>query len=337
MTDFKKYPSIVNLYKLNETDECDNLDLDRVWSVYEKVDGCNFSIKISRSESCPETLLLKYGRRSGYLSEKDQFHSFLQVLGPHLEGIKAVFKAYETILKESSKVLTRMIIYGELFGGAYKCDCSNTCIHKQGVKTKHPVINRVMYSKGIEFLAFDIFVESTDERYYLGQEYMLKYAALIPVVQELFSGTLRECIEYSTANLEQNSTIPLYYSLPEMRYNPREGHVIKPFSSRDSKQTIFKHKSPKFEEKTSKLPTVQVRSDVINHIVKTYLTKNRLESVKSKYTEDCNQFKLESAWATDAVNDYVADLPVSEREKYDHRTTKQMAKRVITRWRQQAV
>lgn len=277
---FKKYCSIENSYrepfieKVRETLAfygCTNM----LFSVSEKVDGCNTSV-------ITDGVGLMTGKRSSALGADEKFYGFQEFAEANLKDkVIKVFNHCKGVLHLD---VASVQIFGEFFGGGY-----------DGYKSTVPKIQKgIQYSPDHGFYAFDIYVEFKDgSGKYLGvdecEDMFKEYGFFYN--EELLRGTLDECLAYSPIF---PSTIGKRLGFPEIENNFAEGVVIKPIHPlyfANGERVIIKNKNPKFEEfeKSDKKPKVDVvYSDGCNECMSTigqYVTEARLGNVLSHLGE----------------------------------------------------
>lgn len=278
MQEFSSYEKMPNNFKKLNLKEEDFKELDKLsWVVTEKIHGANFSFIY-------EGRTLKFGKRKEYLSWKDDFFGFQTIVKKYEENILEVFEELSSKIKGA-----KYIIYGELFGGQYPHPDVPAIDELNAIQTG------VYYSPKIEFCAFDIAIESEEEKYYLDFEKAIGYFEKhgLFYAKPLFVGKLNEAIDF---NIRINSTIPRQLHLPEIEANLIEGIVLKPFNHLESKlsiRPILKLKNPEFEEekkfheaeKWSYLPEFSSNTEDLGFLLeelRNYNTKNRLNSAISK-------------------------------------------------------
>ena len=276
--DFKKYTSIENSYreayieKVRESLNflgCPNM----LFSVSEKVDGCNTSVITDGSGQ------IMTGKRGSVLTPEDKFYGFQDFAERILKG--GVVGIMEELNKNND--IKQIQVFGEFFGGGY-----------DGYKSTVPKIQKgIQYCPDHEFYAFDILVSDGEKSIYLGvdecnslfEEFGFFYN------KELFRGTLDECLAYNPIFI---STIGERLGYPRLENNYAEGVVIKPIKDirfANGERIIIKNKNPKFNEfeKSEKKEKVQVElSDTCNKLVSVigqYVTEARINNVVSHLGE----------------------------------------------------
>lgn len=294
-----KYSSIENTYrtefmeKIKEHEE--QLLVTPTWVVTEKINGSNFSFTTDGSKVIP-------GSRNNFLLTEDEQKKFcnsdkiIKRLSPHFIEL---FKLCQKFIKDTHM----LVVYGELF-----------CTDYPELKRVDKLINKgVYYSPTVEWLAFDLMINGKYINY--NDAIVFFEECKLPYVKISYSGTLDTCISWSEQHHMDNSTIPPYYNLPELKDNIREGNVLKPvwayYLGHD--RVILKHKNDHFSEK-QKAPKDQIKknvslsSDLQLAFEKSleYVTENRLNNVLSKEDTESrrNKNKINGLFANDALNDF---------------------------------
>ncbi len=295
---FQKYASIEGIRHASKVKE----QLIGEWCVQEKTHGCNFQFDTE------DGVIITAGKRNSPITQ-DELKTF------HHCGI--VFDAYKLKLTEMFTLLEpkkSLIVYGELFGGSYPPLKS----------LNKPVQKEVLYSPTIDFIAFDIKIDSFylphNECEILFQKFGWKY----PKID--FKGTFDECKEFSSKTNALLTSIPsALYNLSPIENNIREGNIIKPFStvlfSKKGSRLIFKDKNAKFRETKEQEETIEAATTTttdLKLILDNYITEMRWNCVKSKESQDCNENKLLCLFVDDALESYFKDIdkiPETKKEK----------------------
>lgn len=330
--EFKKYGSIENSYREPYIQKVrESLSYygcpDMLFSVSEKVDGCNVSV-ITDSSS------IITGKRTSILGETDNFYGFQDFANENLkEKTIEVFKE----LKYGNSAITQVQVFGEFFGGGY-----------DGYKSTVSKIQKgIQYTPNHEFYSFDILVSDGEKNIYLGvdacTELFEKYGFFYN--KELFRGTLDECLAFNPIFI---STIGERLGYPRIENNFAEGVVIKPIEDlrfANGERIIIKNKNPKFNEfekgeKSGK--TEVVYSDAVNALISplgNYVTEARLGNVISHIGElDMpKQFgMLMKEYCADVLEEYVKDYPAynelsSNEQKVINKSLNKLAADLIKR------
>lgn len=274
---YEKMPDSLKKIGLNERDMSKMEKLK--WVVTEKIHGANFSFSYEDNQ-------LKYAKRREYLNWADDFFGFQMVVGRLEDTMIRLFEHLRLMIPGS-----RYIVYGELFGGKYPHPDVEAVENLQAIQTG------VYYAPDIHFYAFDIaIVNELGVKYYLDYESAVSYFARfgIPYAEPLLIGKFNEALNF---NIRINSPIPVQLGFPELGQNLIEGVVIKPYDLKDtellSSRPIIKLKNPEFDEeekfhkaeKWSFIPNISSKTENLSFIVdelRTYVSRNRLESVLSK-------------------------------------------------------
>lgn len=271
---FKRYPSIVNSYQdkaINQI-EISGLTGDVVlWSVSEKIHGANLGAYSDGVDT-------QFASRSQFVN--DSFYGLFNGLD---NDITLNINAIASDIMGNNPDVEYIIIYGELFGGAYPHD------DVERLNNVSKIQDRVFYQPDVGFSAFDIYCVAGNNSYFLGvadfYELCVKYDLFHSV--ELFNGSFNEVMEYSN---EFESTLPDRVGLPDLESNVCEGVVMKPYNCAEyssGERIILKSKNLKFTEKTNRksiLTIVELTPEQKNaiEIAETYINQNRLDAVLSK-------------------------------------------------------
>ncbi|UEQ77240.1 2'-5' RNA ligase [Chryseobacterium arthrosphaerae] len=280
MNEFSGYEKMPDSLKKIGLNERDMLKMEKLkWVVTEKIHGANFSFSYEDNQ-------LKYAKRREYLNWTDDFFGFQIVVG-RLES--KMVRLFEELRMMNPGA--RYIVYGELFGGKYPHPDVEAVEHLQAIQTG------VYYTPDIHFYAFDIaIVDEHGVKNYLDYESAVSYFVQfeIPHAEPLLIGKFNEALNFNT---RINSPVPMQMGLPELEQNLIEGVVIKPYDLKDkallSDRPVIKLKNPEFDEedkfhkaeKWSFIPDISSKTENLSFItdeLRTYVTKNRLESVLSK-------------------------------------------------------
>ena len=313
---FKKYPSIENLYRKKFIDQIYKEALNGgEWFVTEKVHGANFSILTDGTD-------VKFAKRTSILKEGKEYFYNWEVLKEYLEEVsKNTFNCIRKNIPTSS-----IQIFGELYGGSYP--------HKDVPKIKGiPRVQKgVYYTNELRFYAFDILVSDGEQGYFLDRDTFKDLISFKPedVAQELFRGTLEECLEFKK---EFNSTLPKILGLPELENNICEGVVIAPCVPKffyNGSRVIIKNRNDKFSEKGPRLPkVVEPLSEEQQGYLDTLLSllnENRLRNVLSKINgvTDKDFGKIMGLLTKDIMEDFLKDC--GGYKKLDKKDTKRIQK-----------
>ncbi len=275
---YEKMPTSLKKLNLSEQQFSQLHKVD--WVVTEKVHGANFSFVY-------ENRLLGFAKRKTSLDWSDDFFGF-QLVAQQLEDkLLALFEALN--LEFPAKKYT---LYGELFGGAYP--------HKEvaAIPNLNAIQTGVYYSPDIHFCAFDIAIETAEQRYYLDYKTAVAYLEQAGIFHAkiLCQGSLNTCLKFDIAF---DSTIPSLLGFPSLAANLVEGVVLKPLhnvvSPSDAMyfRPTLKLKNEAFAEelkfhqaqKWSFTTDQKTNGETLNFLLldlRNYVTKNRLNNVLSK-------------------------------------------------------
>jgi Rnl2 family RNA ligase len=199
-------------------DEAAYRALHRVpWIVTEKIHGANFCV-IADADS------IRCAKRKALLPPDEDFFGHRTVIERIRPAIRRVFE----LARDRSPGLTRVFLYGELFGGGYPHPDVTSDPSVQPVQTG------CWYSPTIELCLFDLATESASDRDDGGERAYVDYDEAARLFDEagllyakpLFRGSYEDASQYP---LGFDSTLPAALGLPPLPPgNKAEGVVIKP-------------------------------------------------------------------------------------------------------------
>ena len=254
----------------------DNPERDQRWVVSEKVDGAHCAVV---TDGKKVQLMSRYRN----IDDTSQFHHSGEVL----EKIKKkILKMFNEHCSEGQTLTIR----GELFGGSIK---------KQNID----------YGQGLRFAAFEISVDDKAIDYFEFTNWASRFDILtVPTVSVVnsFEGALEVAPVFKSNLLNEDE---------ERRLGTQEnaeGVVIRPVTPgllSNKKPIILKIKNPLFSEtdhSKADLPEGHGLSEegkalLISLLV--HATRNRLENVKSKFSEADNPNKIKEAFINDILKD----------------------------------
>ena len=187
MLTFKKYSSIENSFDGAFMEKVRNhTPIDARFVVQEKVHGSNCSFLCDGQE-------IQFAKRTAVVAKDEDFYQWQELAERYRERI---FKVYGMI-NECFFDLQSIIVYGEMFGGAYP--------HKEikRIGAMSAIQKGVYYCPGHDFYGFDIYVYTPDEAFYLDVDttnHIFAEAGIF-YAETLFEGTLEECLAYPNAFL----------------------------------------------------------------------------------------------------------------------------------------
>lgn len=327
---FRKYPSFDNLPPAERRraligSQCEQ-EAD-VWVVTEKIHGTNASVILSFSPSCSTNPPVEEGKislaKAMFVASRNNIVAPLESLEPKaLVGGGVVLKdaeMQERLHQAFHQTMSYMEtpFYNNTDGGGIVF-CS---IHVFGELYGPGIQKSTRYSTKKGFCVFDIEVvyekdgeESNDDGDGDGdgsdsnrrekKSFFLPIAKVqeichksgLQVTETLFTGTLQECIAYSSLYLLDNTTIPSVMGMPDLEPYTREGHVLRianPLIA-GSFGKRWKHKG-EFE-------VVSGPSSVYK-----FVNKERLLNLLSKDGGDMN-CRTRDDWATLLVEDAVEEV-----------------------------
>ncbi len=268
-------------------------DSDNAWVVLEKVHGANFSY------FCDGTFV-QVGKRTSFITseEYETFYKCKGVAEKYAEHIRKLFRICATEFNAK-----QIAVYGELFGGNYP-----------GHKSDVPVIQKGVHY--IPFHGFYVFDLCVDKKY-LNYDTAVKLFKQVGLVyaRVLYRGSLKKALDWSNDHKADPTTIPAYFSLPDVSGNRMEGHVLKPVEPAyfpTGSAVVIKNKNPAFAETNVRAHRAQKPVTVEPELQKAidtavyYVTKQRYDNVVSKIgiVTKKDVGKLIGLLSKDALEDY---------------------------------
>eukprot|EP01080_Neovahlkampfia_damariscottae_P000789 gene789-9039_t len=325
----KKYTLYGKIQNYNSSSLISDFELfvNDEWIALEKVHGANFFfVTDGKTVEC--------GKRTSLLQLNSNFFKFQTIFEEHEKKILKVFQ----LIKEFQPDVTKVHIYGELFGGSYP--------HKD-VKVDENfkyVQKGLWYAPIIYFYAFDIRTDhgylNYDKSIELFEKVELFYAKILQ------RGKLEDVIKFEVEEFQ--TTIPGLLGLPDIKENYAEGVVIKPVNPHyiSGDRVIVKKKSKAFSEinldamqklelkKKRKQDQKQVEikkhsEEVLElvEILKCYVTVNRIKNLLSKIGE----VKIDeiNSLIGKLAKDVFTDFKIDHGDRYDK--LKEEEKKVVSK------
>jgi Rnl2 family RNA ligase len=184
--------------------------LSRVtWAVTEKIHGANLCLVVEPGG-------VRASCRSRWLTPDDDFFGF-QAIVARLEGALRTLAA--PLLGPD---VARVLVYGELFGGAYPHPDVPV---EAGVA---PVQTGIWYAPGLDFSAFDVaLVGAGGKRYLAARDVHERLrGAGVPCTEPLHVGTYTEAMAFVVGG---DTVVPARRGLPAIAGNRAEGVVVRPW------------------------------------------------------------------------------------------------------------
>ena len=304
---FHKYPSIENSYNKEfvESIKSHGFDVEK-YCVTEKIHGTNTQIAYY-----PDEDKFVYGTRERELPHNEKCYNAQEIF----DDLQVSVRVVHEIMSDSGSYpnLTSVILFGELYGGAYP--------HADVEKDKHAikVQKGVYYSPHNQWRAFDIaYTVSTDDylHFVVGHDFFdICEAAYIDTVPLLaITDSLDEALQWKN---DCESVVPTLNDLPKIEANIMEGVVIKPWKNDrwfGHHRVILKNKNDKFKERWRE-KKIDIQEEVpeivkqaMTEIVE-YINENRVNNVISHLGQvSVNDIGRIIALATaDALENYKKD------------------------------
>jgi Rnl2 family RNA ligase len=318
--DFKQYAfSEADYRQFKKTD----------WVVTEKIHGANFSVYLSAAE-------IQYANRKALLTKEDDFFHYQTLV----DALHSKFRQLFSLIKEQYPAIQTLIVYGELFGGAYP--------HPQVPKNQAvlPVQTGVYYSPKIEFWVFDLGIilnSQPDFRAYLDFSTMLEFCQLadLQVVEPLLIGKYEAAVNF---DISFQSTISAKLGLPALPNNWAEGVVIRPAQTfyletpKGKFRPILKRKIKAFSEQKyheaqkwnyQELQFAEKLAFIENQVAN-LATPNRLQNAVSKIgrvkKNDPNKLKQLKELLSEDIMEEFKNLYVADYQGFGKKETQHLAK-----------
>jgi len=306
MLNFKKYSSIENSFDSGFMERVRmQMPSDMRYVVQEKVHGTNTSFICDGKE-------IRFAKRTSFIETGEDFYNYDELLAEYTDRVLALSNDVISL----NPGITQVIIFGELFGGAYPL---NTVKQNHRLKL---IQKGVYYTPEHGFYAFDIYLTDSDGNgRYLpvadANELFSKHCFLY--ARTLFEGTLDECLHYPNAF---QSKISEWLGYPHMEDNICEGIVIRPIVTmylRNGSRVMIKSKNERFAEKKGVKKRVKMFEEPIPYSdelvalideAEAYVTEARLVNVISHIGEVKvpNDFgKLMGLLSKDALDDFLKE------------------------------
>lgn len=295
---FQSYDKIPGSSKRWDAGPDDERRLQKVdWVVTEKVHGANFCFILSPGR-------IDCAKRKALLPPDEDFFGHRSILSDLRGPLRRLFVDFRG-------GASRLLVYGELFGGGYPHpDVS-------AVEGVQPVQTGVWYHPDVQFLAFDVVAEDAQGRRAWWDFETLSYAlgeATVPSLRPLFIGPYAEAREQPVVF---PTTIPARYGLPPLDDNLAEGIVIKPRRPVlvGGQRPTLKRKHPRFSEdarytqaqKWAPAPVTAAPLDTLEYAMLSRLTDARFASARSKLGPSAAPADLTAEISGDVLSDLRAE------------------------------
>lgn len=198
------------------------------WVALEKIHGAQMVLAIAGEE-------LRFGKRKAWLAHDDPFFGWQLLRAPLTEAVRAA---------KRSVTAHTVVLYGELYGGAYP--------HPDvaAVPGLSPVQTGIWYAPDLRYSIFDVLVASgeEDEGEFLAHREVAELATAIGLDSPplLVGGPRAAAV---TAPVRYPTRVPGRLGLPEIAGNLAEGVVCKPDArARPAGRIVYKRKIAEFDE-----------------------------------------------------------------------------------------
>ncbi|BCS82955.1 RNA ligase 2 [Cotonvirus japonicus] len=295
---FAKYSSIenVNAKNIKTFRKLNYINSDVEWIALEKIHGANFSY-ITDGKN------VTVAKRSSILLEDENFYGHQDLLTKYYQDILIIFSK----ILEKDPTSKSVQVFGELFGGYFP-----------GFnKFSKSIQKGVYYSPDINFLVFDIKVNTDLLSYFISYDDMLEYLTetnlkSVPLISRATFDVI------VNLNPVFNSNVPKLYGLPDIENNYAEGYVFKTNEqhSCNKPRPIIKSKNNAIFGEVDFVPkkhetSLTISDPVVNKYVSNilpYITQNRFDGTIGKIGPDNPMGKICGMFVADAVDDYEKEL-----------------------------
>ncbi|XWV26621.1 ligase 2 [Tupanvirus soda lake] len=295
-TNFREFSSIENsnskhIKQLEKYGYTNNI---MEWVAMEKIHGANFSFITDGSN-------IVVAKRSSVVPETENFYNSKSIRDKYQGDIMIVFNKIKNDIPE----VTSVQVFGEIFGGYYP----------EFPKTMSPVQKGVYYKNEVDFLVFDIKVNTKNAgemfSFYLSQNEVDKYLDNLPILKGVPVEVRGKFSDLITLNPIFQTKIPSLYGLPDVKDNMAEGYVLKANMRHPCHRTrpIVKCKNSKFSEVKKYIPKVSYHTnDKFVLLAFPYCTQNRFNNTISKIGIDSKIEKIQGIYIADVLKDLEKDL-----------------------------
>ena len=265
------------------------------WVALEKLHGAQMLVAVAGD-------LLRFGKRKAWLRHDDPFFGWQLLRAPLTVAAHAA---------QASLATHTVVLYGELYGGAYP--------HPEvaPVPGLTPVQTGIWYAPDLRYAVFDVLVASgeADEGEFLAHREVAALARELGLDSPpvLHSGPRSACL---MVPLRQPTRVPAALGLPELAGNLTEGVVLKPDArAPPSTRIVYKQKIAEFDERRfgeSEAWDAQQRLDLgalLAH-ARRMVNPPRIASAASKWGLD-DRDALQDEISLDVMIDLAAAFPAA--------------------------
>ncbi len=227
---YPKMPATVEAWALSDAQVRETAKFR--WVATEKIHGAHLCVTLTADAT-------QVGKRKRALAPDEEFFGYPRALGPHYAALRRLF---ELVRREYGG--TTVLVYGEIFGGAYPHP------DVEAVDDVHAVQTGVYYAPDVHFAAFDLGIQAADDTVTMlafGRASSLLERAGVPSVPVCGTGTLTEMLALP---VQFETLLPGTFGLPALPDNWAEGLVLKPESGGLDRPLMLKRKQPAFAEST---------------------------------------------------------------------------------------
>lgn len=307
---FIKYNSIENSYRQAYLDKCAYTVGNNLLVALEKIHGANFSFYVTSEE-------MRVGKRSGLIDDTETFYGHTRFYGRYKPVVRNLFD----LIRAEFPSLVSMTLFGEVFGGRYHGETTQSAKQVQSGMNYHPDNEfaafdiRLVFDTGMSRYVpfFDMMELIQDANFISGTPNALKVTPVIAI------GTLEELVKIDPLF---HTKVPAMFGVDDGTEKTDadygEGFVIRGYTQEfytdNGERVILKQKNAKFNEKEKEVKikaainldeATQAKLDKIC----SYINGNRLSAVVSKIgTITQKDFgRLQGELVRDALADFEKD------------------------------
>jgi Rnl2 family RNA ligase len=260
--------------------------------ITEKIHGSNFQIadKIINNKHN-----IKYGKRSGWIEENENFFQYKSAMEDIIENIKNM---NQKIYQQSEKNNCIIRIYGELYGGFLDGKKNNDITAVQTGKYSN-------YSKYNRFRIFDIYIDN----YHLEWDRVLELCKefLIPTVPEICRGIYPQVIEDNNINVNDMESYTSKDHGETTQKTYAEGIVISSIDNSIKYKVKWKCDNM-LENKSNKIKNKDENNKNKHDNFIEYINQNRFDTFISKVGPDFVSYKNINECIKELVLDAIQDI-----------------------------
>lgn len=309
-----KYNSIRNGYDAVFLDRCAQACGDSRMVALEKIHGANFSF-LTDGDTVAQ------GSRNDLIDPTESFYGSGRFFNRYAPTVKTLFQ----LVKSEFPRLTKLVLFGEIFGGRYNGETVPGAKQVQGGMNYHPDTEfaafdiKLFFENGVEtYIPYVDMVDLLDDANMLtGESNRIKTAPVVAI------GTIKELV---TVNPLFYTKVPAWFGLntcdEKTDVDYAEGFVIRgydeDFRTHRNDRVVIKVKNERFAESDK---PVRIKSEIVLDEdeqakldgICSYINTNRLNNVLSKVeVTSAKQFGMvQGNLVRDALEDFQLDTGVN--------------------------